>query len=93
MNQRTTVAVIVKDGKVLSYGTNEHKEPCKRVGYPTGEGYELCDGCNYDNHAEANALKGSGFFSGATLYLLGHTYACDPCKEKAAVKGVTIEIV
>lgn len=92
MNQRITVAVLVRDGLVLSYGTNEHKEPCKRVGYPTGEGYELCKECDYDNHAEANALRDVEA-DGATLYLIGHTYACDPCKEKAAKKGVTIKII
>lgn len=87
----------MKDGRVLSFGTNEHKEPCKRVWYPTGEGYELCPGCDYDNHAEANALRGVDFSSGPrkempTLYLFGHTYACEPCKQKAAEKGVTIKI-
>lgn len=92
MSQRITVAVLVKDGRVVWYGTNEHKEPCKREGYPTGEGYDLCKWCDYDNHAEANALRGQDA-RGAVLYLIGHTYACDPCKEKAKEAGVTIKII
>lgn len=90
--QRITAALVVKNNKILSVGTNEHKEPCKRIGYPTGEGYELCDGCNYDNHAEANAVRGLKA-KGAKLILFGHTYACEPCKEavkKAGIKEIII---
>jgi len=89
---RKTVAIVVRDGEIISVGTNEHKEPCKREGYPTGEGYELCEWCNYGNHAEANALRGIDA-KGAHLYLFGHTYLCDPCKKEcriASLKGVTI---
>ncbi len=89
---RTTVALVVKDGEILSVGTNEHKEPCKREGYPTGEGYELCEYCQYTNHAEANAVRGKTF-KGAKLLLFGHYYACEPCKEavkKSGIKEITI---
>lgn len=90
---RTTLAMVVKDGEILSYGTNEHLEPCKREGYPTGEGYELCEYCQYTNHAEANAVKGKSFPKGAKVLLFGHYYACDPCKEavkNAGIKEITI---
>lgn len=84
---RLVIAVIEKDGEVLSYATNEHQEPCAREGYETGQGYELCKGCDYPNHAEYKACQKGGL-EGATLHLFGHTYACDPCKvamEKAGV--------
>ena len=85
---RTVVAVVVQDGLVVSFATNEHKEPCKREGYPTGVGYELCDGCNYPNHAEYKAVQG---LEGGTVYLIGHTYACEPCME--AIRKAKMELV
>ena len=39
---RTTVAIVVRDGEIISVGTNEHKAPCRRDGYPSGEG--IADG-------------------------------------------------
>ena len=84
--QRITVAIIVKDGEIISVGTNEHKEPCKREGYPTGEGYELCEYCQYSNHAEANACKKP--VNGGHLYLFGHTYCCEPCLKECRVAGI-----
>lgn len=84
---RITVALVVKDGEILSVGTNEHKEPCKREGYPTGEGYELCEYCQYTNHAEANAVRGKTF-EGAKVLLFGHYYACEPCKEAVKASGI-----
>lgn len=85
---RTTVALVVKDGEILSVGTNEHKEPCKREGYPTGEGYELCEYCQYTNHAEANAVRDKSFPKGAKVLLFGHYYACEPCKEVVKASGI-----
>ena len=87
---RTTIAVLVQNGLVVSHATNEHKEPCKREGYPTGEGYELCEYCNYPNHAEYKAVQGQ---NGGTLYLLGHTYACEPCKKEVSQRNITLVIV
>lgn len=88
---RKVVAVVVKDGAVLSYASNEHKEPCKREGYPTGVGYELCADCNYPNHAEYKAVQGRDV-KGATLFLFGHTYACEPCKKAMVEAGVTLSL-
>ncbi len=85
--QRKVVAVVVKDGKIICVTTNEHQEPCKRIGYPTGEGYELCDGCNYPNHAEHKAMQQEGVEDGV-LHLFGHTYACQPCKDEMVKKNV-----
>ena len=87
---RTVVAIIIKDGEVISYGTNEHKEPCKRENYPTGEGYELCEDCQYTNHAEYNAIKKSeGDIRGAEMYIFGHYYICEPCKEITKKFGIS----
>lgn len=87
---RTVIAVLVQDGQVVNIATNEHLEPCKREGYPTGEGYELCKYCDYGNHAEAKVVRG---FKGGTVYVIGHTYACEPCKEAVKQAGAEIKIV
>lgn len=87
---RKVIAVVVQKGEVVSWATNEHTEPCKREGYPTGVGYELCDGCNYPNHAEYKAIQG---LSGGTVYLLGHTYACEPCKKAIEEANMKLIIV
>ncbi len=87
---RTVIAVVVQDGKVVSYATNEHEEPCKREGYPTGKGYELCKYCQYENHAEYKAVQG---LTGGTVFLLGHTYACEPCKKAVEDAGMKLVII
>ena len=87
---RTVVAIIEKNGDVLSFARNlEHD--CKRIGYPTGQCYELCEGCQPHNHAEQLALRAERY-PGATLHLFGHTYACEPCKTACADAGVAITI-
>lgn len=88
---RTVLAVIVKDGEVLAYERNLPHE-CKREGYPTGEGYALCEGCWPKNHAERRVLN-LGDFRDAILYLFGHTYACELCKEACAKSGVQLKIM
>lgn len=85
---KTTIAVVIQNGLIVSWATNEHKEPCKREGYPTGVGYELCQGCQYTNHAESKAVKG---LRGGKVYLLGHYYACAPCKK--AIEEAEMELV
>lgn len=95
MKQRTVIAVIMRRNEIISFADNAHV--CNRIGMPTGEGYELCDGCNYSNHAEIKAIEKASVLgadiSGATLFLLGHTYACEPCKAKAEAYGLNILIV
>jgi len=87
---RKVVAVVVQEGLVVSYATNEHKEPCKREGYPTGVGYELCEGCQYHNHAEYKAVQG---LKGGTVYLIGHYYACDSCKKAIEDAGMELVVI
>lgn len=84
---RTVVAIIVKDQEVLAVGSNEHKGPCGREGYPSGEGYELCEWCQVTNHAEYNAIKGRNFTC-CRLLLFGHTYCCDSCLEECRIAGI-----
>ena len=86
MEQRTVLAVVIKDGKVLAFASNDHKEPCKRIGYPNGVGYELCEGCQNDNHAEYKAVQ--HIEAGADLYLFGHDHACESCKAAMDNAGI-----
>lgn len=87
---RTVIAVVVQDGEVVSWATNEHKGPCGREGYPTGEGYELCEWCQAENHAEYKAVQG---LTGGTVYMIGHTYACDSCKKAVEDAGMELVII
>ncbi len=96
--KQTTVAVIMKDGQLISIGTNEIHEDiteCPRKDMKTGEGYELCKSvCKQNHHAEVDAcLKAGDQAKGATLYLIGHTYCCDECTvvmERHGIKEVII---
>src|SRR5690606_38080501 len=84
-----TGSVVVKDGKIIGQGANGSKyheeQGCRRVelGIPTGQGYELCEGCHPKNHSEpkaiADALKHEDSLVGAELYLWGHWWCCEPC--------------
>ena len=67
---------------------------CPRAGMPTGQGYELCRSvCGQGNHAEINALQLAGNKAkGATLYVEGHAYACEPCLQAAKGAGI-VEVV
>ena len=93
-----TGAVIVKEGTVIGRGANGsdyHKEHgCERVkrGIPTGQSYELCEGCDPKNHAEPRAIadaKKNGYDThGANLYLWGHWWACEPCWNAMIEAGI-----
>lgn len=84
-----TGSAIVKDGKVVAVGANGsdyHKtHQCRRVllGIPTGQGYELCEGCSPKNHSEPKAIEAARAkgvdTGGADLYLWGHWWCCEPC--------------
>ncbi|RJQ33960.1 hypothetical protein C4568_03440 [Candidatus Parcubacteria bacterium] len=84
-----TGSVVVKNGEIIGRGANGsdyHKtHECERVkrGIPTGQGYELCEGCHPKNHSEpraiADAKKKGHDTKGADLYLWGHWWACEPC--------------
>lgn len=93
-----TGSVLVKDGAVIGRGANGsdyHKiHGCERVrlGIPTGQGYELCEGCHPKNHSEPRAIadaRANGHDTeGADLYLWGHWWACEPCWNATIGAGV-----
>jgi deoxycytidylate deaminase len=95
--KRTVVATIIAlDGRRF-VGTNyvRNAQPvCPRADMATGVGYELCrDVCDQSGHAEPNAIAAAGDAArGGTLYLEGHTYACEPCKAACATAGI-VEII
>ncbi|MBI4281109.1 hypothetical protein HY628_02850 [Candidatus Uhrbacteria bacterium] len=93
--RQPTVAVIVKDHRVIGVGKNGGENPpsvCKRklLGCKTGEGYELCPGCDPRNHAESSAIAAAPLsdISGADLYLYGHWWCCQPCWEVMTAAGI-----
>lgn len=91
-------AVLVKNGRVIGIGANGsdyHKShQCQRVvlGCKSGEGYELCEGCNPKNHSEATAIASaerSGYLTeDSDLYLWGHWWCCGPCWDKMIAAGI-----
>jgi deoxycytidylate deaminase len=82
-------SVVVKNGQIVASGTNGSTyhldHPCVRVlrGIPTGQGYELCEGCHPKNHSEAKALADAEAKridpAGSDIYLWGHWWCCEPC--------------
>ncbi len=95
-----TGSVVVYDGKAIGYGANgsdyHDKHGCERVrrGTPTGEGYELCEGCHPKNHSEPKAIKDAKEknpktdLNKANLYLWGHWWACEPCWKTIQEAGI-----
>jgi len=90
--------VIVKEGKIIGKGANgsdfHETHECERVkqNIPTGEGYELCEGCHPKNHSEPRAIqnaKDNGHETdGADLYLWGHWWCCEPCWNVIKAAGI-----
>jgi deoxycytidylate deaminase len=91
-------SVIVRDGAVLGIGANgsdyHEKHGCERVrlGIPTGQGYELCEGCSPKNHGEpraiADATQKGNDTQGADLYMWGHWWCCEPCWKAMQNAGI-----
>ena len=83
--KQETIAIIENHGRywIGSNWCNNSQDICPRSNMKTGEGYELCRSiCNQDYHAEVDAcIKAGTNAKGGILYLLGHTYCCDNCKE------------
>lgn len=84
-----TGSLVVKDGIVIgkaANGSDYHlTHECERVkrGIPTGQGYELCEGCHPKNHSEPKAIfaaQAAGHdTNGADVYLWGHWWTCEGC--------------
>lgn len=93
-----TGSVVVKDGEVIGKGANgsdyHETNECERVkqNIPTGEGYELCEGCHPKNHSEPRAIqnaKENGHDPDqADLYLWGHWWCCEPCWNAMIAGGI-----
>lgn len=97
IKQTVTATIIAPDGKRF-VGTNYVRNMqlvCPRADMPTGVGYELCrDVCDQSAHAEVNAIAAAqGRAYGATLYLEGHTYACEPCLAACRKAGIVAVVV
>ena len=97
-HKHPTGAVIVKNGEILGKGSNysvHHAEQgCERekLGCPTGEGYDLCEGCSPKYHAEPSAIRNTLELgndpTGANLYLWGHWWCCKDCWNAMIEAGV-----
>jgi deoxycytidylate deaminase len=89
-----TATVVALNGKRYR-ATNYCRKPqlsCARAGMPSGVGYELCKSvCDQPEHAEVNAVLGAGpDAAGATVYLVGHTYACQACVDFCVKAGASV---
>jgi len=96
--KQETIAIIECLNGRYYIGSNFCRIPqteCPRKGMPTGEGYDICHKICYQNdHAEVNACREAGNDAkGGTLYLLGHTYCCDNCKETMNYYGIKEVII
>ncbi len=93
-----TGAVLVKNGTIIGMGANgsdyHEKNGCERVrqNIPSGEGYELCNGCNPNNHAEPKAIENAKQIGNdpidSDLYLWGHFWCCEPCWNSMIKNGI-----
>nr|AIA16662.1 Cytidine and deoxycytidylate deaminase zinc-binding region [uncultured bacterium] len=93
-----TASVLVKDHKIIGIAANgssyHDTHECERIkrGIPTGEGYELCEGCHPRNHSERRAVEDAQAKQNDTqnsdLYLWGHWWCCQPCWEAMILAGV-----
>lgn len=99
-NAMSTGTVIVKGGEIIGRGANgsdyHQTHECERVkqGIPTGQGYELCEGCHPKNHSEPKAVAdaqrhiGDKNLAGAEAYLWGHWWCCEPCWQAMLAAGI-----
>ncbi len=97
-NVMPTASVIVKNNVVIGIGANGSdyhlNHECERVkqNVPTGQGYELCEGCHPKNHSEpraiAAAVASAQDIQGADLYLWGHYWCCQPCWNSMIDAGI-----
>ena len=71
----------------------------REMGIPTGQGYDLCEGCSEKNHAEAKGIRklidttDYAKLSDSVCYLYGHWWCCQSCcnyMQNAGVKKVVL---
>ncbi len=90
--------VIAKGGTAVAAGANgsdfHENNECERIkqGVPTGQGYELCEGCHPKNHGEqsaiADAISKGVDTQDADIYLWGHWWCCEPCWNAMVHAGI-----
>jgi len=91
--KQEVIAVVENNGQYW-IGSNwclSAQKECPRGDMPSGQGYHIChDICRTHGHAEVDACTKAGHHNceGATLYLVGHTYCCDDCKEVMYEHGI-----
>jgi len=95
--QRVIAVLVSEMGEVIiGENTREHNFKCPRniMGCKTGYGYALCqEVCKQKFHAEEDVLdKAYWKAKGSKVYIFGHNYACDECKQKMEKMGV-LEVV
>jgi deoxycytidylate deaminase len=97
--KQTVIAVIMNNKRIVGFGgnfiNNEEVKSCVREGFASGDGYEYCAFvCNQNNHAEVEACLNAGELTkGGTLYLIGHTYACNDCMDFIKKSGIVKVII
>jgi deoxycytidylate deaminase len=81
--------------KIVGFGgnfINTEISSCPRemAGLISGQGYFYCKkACDQNNHAEVEACLSAGDSAvDGTLYLIGHTYACDDCIKVIKEHGI-----
>lgn len=95
-------SVVVKGDEIIGIGANgsdyHEKNECerKRLGSPTGQDYDKCEGCHPKNHGESQAitdalayLEEGESLQGAEIYLWGHWWCCEPCWDVMVGQGIT----
>jgi deoxycytidylate deaminase len=59
---------------------------------PTGQGYELCEGCDPKFHSEPSAIRDAQAkgkdTNGADLYMWGHWWCCEYCWNSIISAGI-----
>ena len=93
-----TGSILVKNRHIIGRGANgsdyHERHGCerKRQSIPTGERYDLCEGCHPKNHSEqraiSDALSHCGDMYDADLYLWGHWWCCKPCWDTMIAAGI-----
>jgi deoxycytidylate deaminase len=91
-------SVLVLNNEIIALaanGSDFHKyNECERVklGIPTGQGYDLCEGCHPKNHSEQSVIreaKNLGLQTfGADIYLWGHWWCCESCWNVMIQSGI-----
>ena len=91
-------SIIMRNGFILGRSANgsdyHQNHGCERVRRqcPTGEGYDLCEGCHPKNHSEPRAIKNARDHGhdtrDADLYLWGHWWCCRWCWDVIIEAGI-----